>query len=69
MIDCVAGTLQIAFEPWPSWKMKTMIPNAAPSEMRFRIAALIGSTIERNARVRSRIVSSTTKPSTYGKLP
>ena len=28
-------------EPWPFWKMKTMIPYAAPSEMRLRIAALI----------------------------
>ncbi len=64
MIDCVAGTPQIAFEPWPIWKMKTMIPNAAPSEMRLSSAALIGSTIERNARMSSRIVSSTTSAST-----
>ena len=64
MIDCVAGTLQIASEPWPCWKMKTMIPNAAPSETRLRIAAFSGSTSERNARASRMNVSRTTNPST-----
>ena len=50
MIAPVAVMFQ-SDEPWPFWKMKTMIPNAAASEMRLRIAALSASTIERNARV------------------
>ena len=50
MIAWVAGTPQIASEPWPCWKMKTMIPYAAPSETRFKITAFSGSSNERNAR-------------------
>ena len=69
MIDCVAWTFQIASEPWPCWKMKTMIPYAAPSETRFSITAFNGRMSERNARASSRYVSRITKPSTYGKLP
>ena len=68
MIACVASMFQ-SEEPWPSWKMKTTIPNAAASESRFRITALIGSTIERNARVSRISVRIITNASTYGKLP
>ena len=50
MIDCVACTFQIASEPWPCWKMKTMIPYAAPSETRFSMTAFNGSMSDRNAR-------------------
>ena len=53
MIDCVAGTFQIACEPWPCWKMKTMIPNAAPSETRFRMTAFNGRISDLNARASS----------------
>ena len=51
-------------EPWPSWKMKTTIPYAAASEARLRIAALSGSTIERNARASRISVSTSTNAST-----
>ena len=68
MIARVAVMFQ-SDEPWPFWKMKTMIPNAAPSEMRLRIAALIASTIERNARVSRMSVRIRTNASTYGKFP
>ena len=44
--------------------MKTMIPNAAPSEMRFRMTALSGSTIDRNARISKTKVTRTTNAST-----
>jgi hypothetical protein len=47
----VACTFQIASEPCPSWKTKTTIPYAAPSETRLRITALSGSTTERKARI------------------
>ena len=56
-------------EPWPFWKMNTMIPNAAASEIRLRSAALIGSTIDRNARASRISVRITTNASTYGKFP
>ena len=68
MIACVALMFQ-SEEPWPSWKMKTMIPNAAASERRLRITALTASTIERNARVSRISVRITTNASTYGKVP
>ncbi len=68
VIACVAVMFQ-SDDPWPIWKMNTTIPKAAPSEMRLRIAALIGSTIERKARVSRTSVRMSTNASTYGKLP
>ena len=41
-------------EPWPCWKMKTMIPYAAPSETRFSMTAFSGSSSERKARASKR---------------
>ena len=67
MIACVAVMFQ-SEEPWPSWKMKTMIPNDAASERRLRITALTGRTIDRNARVRRISVRTSTNASRYGKL-
>ena len=64
MITPVACTPQIDSDPWPCWKMKTMIPNAAPSETRLSTTALIGSRIERNARISSTKVSRITNAST-----
>ena len=63
MIAWVAVMFQ-SEEPWPSWKMKTMIPNAAASETRLSITALIGSTIERKARASRIKVRTRTKAST-----
>ena len=60
---------QIASLPWPCWKMKTTIPNAMPSEIRFITTAFIASTTERNARISRMNVRMITNASTYGKLP
>ncbi len=68
MIDWVACTPQMASDPWPCWKMKTMIPKAAPRESTFRITAFSGSTSERNARASRMKVRITTKASTSGKF-
>ena len=68
MIACVASMSQSA-EPWPCWKTKTTIPNAAASETRLSSTALSASTSERNARASRIRVSTSTKASTYGKLP
>jgi hypothetical protein len=46
-----------------------MIPYAAPSEMRLRIAAFTASTIDRNARVNRTSVSTRTNARTYAKFP
>ena len=69
MIESVAGTFQISSAPWPFWKMKTTIPYAAPSEMRFRMTAFSGRRIERNARISRTYVSTITNSSTHWKLP
>ncbi len=69
MIASVGWTFQIASAPWPCWKMKTMIPKAAASEIRFRITALTARKTERNARIRRTKVSRITKASTYGNFP
>jgi hypothetical protein len=61
MVASVACTPQIAWAPCPSWKMKTMMPNAAPSDARLRTTALSGRKTDRNARIRSRKVRRTTK--------
>jgi len=62
MIEFVDGTFNRLRTVAP-WKMKTMIPYAAPSETRFRITAFRGRINDRNARV-SKIVRSTTNSKT-----
>jgi hypothetical protein len=69
MTTFVAWTFQIASEPCPCWKTKTMIPKAAPSEARLRTTALRGRNTDLNALIRRTNVSSTTNPRTSGNLP
>ena len=69
MITPVACTPQIDSDPWPCWKMKTMIPNAAPSDTRLSSTALTGSSTDRKARISSTNVSRITNASTYGNFP
>ena len=68
MIAWVAVMFQ-SDEPWPHWKMITMIPNAAASEIRLSSTALTASTIDRNARVSRISVRISTNRMTYPKLP
>lgn len=66
-MEPVAPTPQ-SREPCPSWKTKTTIPNAAPSEKRLSTTALAARTTERNARVSKTSVSSRTSGEDDGEV-
>src|SRR5581483_6320712 len=52
--------------PQPHWNTATRMPNAAPIESRFMIAALTGTRTDRNTHISSRKLSATTAPKTHG---
>ena len=69
MMASVAGTPQIASEPFPFWKTITMIPNAAPSDRRLRMTAFTARNTERKARMRRMSVRMITNASMRGNFP
>src|SRR5262245_3733098 len=52
---------------WPSWKIQTRTPYAAPTDSRLRMIALTGITIDRNVNSNRRNAAPSTKPKTIGR--